>query len=182
MPDSAGGVTIRRATSDALTRDDLARLHALLHAAFDDLEQEDVDHAMGGVHWLAERDGRLVGHCSVVPRTLEADGRPIRTGYVEAVAVHPALQRSGVGTRLMVEADAHITAEYDLGCLGTGEQAFYERLGWERWQGPTYERTTDGDIRTPDEDDGVMVLRLPASPPLTLRERLSCEWRPGDSW
>ena len=35
---------------------------------------------MGGVHWLAEAGGRLVGHASVVPRILEADGRPIRDG------------------------------------------------------------------------------------------------------
>jgi hypothetical protein len=81
-----------------------------------------------------------------------------------------------------VEADAHITAEYEIGALGTGEQAFYERLGWERWQGPTFERTVDGDVRTPGEDDGVMILRVATSPALTLRERLSCEWRPGDSW
>ena len=82
----------------------------------------------------------------------------------------------------MTEAGAHIADEYELGALGTGEPAFYERLGWERWRGPTYERTRAGDVRTPDEDDGVMVLRLPSSPALTLHERLSCEWRPGDSW
>ncbi len=137
---------------------------------------------MGGVHWLAEAAGRLVGHASVVPRILEADGVPIRTGYVEAVAVAPGLQRQGIGTRLLREAAAHIADGYDLGALGTGEHAFYERLGWERWQGPTFERTADGDRRTPDEDDGVMILRVASSPGLTLRERLSCEWRPGDSW
>ena len=182
MSEPVDGVTIRRATTAELTPADHAGLVAVLHAAFDDLTPEDVEHAMGGVHWLAETGGRVVGHASVVPRILEADGRPIRTGYMEAVAVHPDLQRHGVGTRLIVEADAHVTAEYEMGALGTGEQAFYERLGWERWQGPTYERTAEGDVRTPDEDDGVMVLRLPASPPLTLRERLSCDWRPGDSW
>jgi aminoglycoside 2'-N-acetyltransferase I len=87
-----------------------------------------------------------------------------------------------VGTSLLREAADHIADAYALGALGTGEHAFYERLGWERWQGPTYERTGAGDVRTPDDDDGVMVLRLPGSPVLTLRERLSCEWRPGDSW
>ena len=137
---------------------------------------------MGGVHWLAESEGRLVGHASVVPRILEADGVPIRTGYVEAVAVDPAVQRRGIGTRLLEEAAAHIAEGYDLGALGTGEHAFYERLGWQRWQGQTFERTADGDVRTADDDDGVMILRVSTSPALTLRERLSCEWRPGDSW
>ena len=175
-------VSIRRATTAELTAADIAAITDLLDAAFDDLEPEDVDHAMGGVHWLAEAGGRVVGHVSVVPRVLEADGRPIRTGYVEAVAVLPGVQRSGLGTRLMREADAHIADAYDLGALGTGEQPFYERLGWERWRGPTYERTAGGDVATPDEDPWVMVLRVPGTPPLTLRERLSCEWRPGDSW
>ena len=175
-------VSIRRATTAELSAADVAAVTALLYAAFDDLEPEDVDHAMGGVHWLAEAEGGLVGHVSVVPRILEADGRPITTGYVEAVAVAPGLQRSGVGTRLMREADAHIAEAYDLGALGTGEQQFYERLGWERWRGRTYERTADGDVATPDEDAWVMVLRVPRTPALTLRERLSCEWRPGDSW
>ena len=137
---------------------------------------------MGGVHWLAEADGRLLGHASVVPRVLEADGVPIRTGYVEAVAVDPATQRRGVGSRLMTEAASHIADAYDLGALGTGEHPFYERLGWERWLGPTFERTAAGDVATPDEDGYVMVLRVGSSPALTLRERLSCEWRPGDSW
>ena len=137
---------------------------------------------MGGVHWLAEAGGRLLGHASVVPRILEADGAPIRTGYVEAVAVDPATQRRGVGSRLMTEAAAHIADAYDLGALGTGEQPFYERLGWVRWRGPTFERTADGDVATTEEDGYVMVLRVGSSPVLTLRERLSCEWRPGDSW
>jgi aminoglycoside 2'-N-acetyltransferase I len=137
---------------------------------------------MGGTHWLAEADARLVGHASVVPRILEADGRPVRAGYVEAVAVDPAWQRAGIGSRLMAAAGAHIAGTYELGALGTGEQPFYERLGWERWQGPTFERTAGGDVPTPEEDGYVMVLRVPGSPALTLRERLSCEWRPGDSW
>ena len=121
---------------------------------------------MGGVHWLAEVDGAVVGHASVVPRILEADGLPIRTGYVEAVAVHPGLQRAGLGTRLMVEVDAHIADAYELGALGTGE-----RPSTSAWAGSVGRaRPTSGRPRATsphtDEDDGVMVLRLPASPPL----------------
>ena len=53
---------------------------------------------MGGVHWLAEARGRIVGHASVVPRLLEADGVPLTTGYVEAVATHPDWRRRGIAT------------------------------------------------------------------------------------
>jgi aminoglycoside 2'-N-acetyltransferase I len=137
---------------------------------------------MGGVHWLAEAEGRLVGHASVVPRILEADGVPVRTGYVEAVAVDPALQRQGIGTRLLREAAVHIADRYELGALGTGEHAFYERLGWERWQGPSGVRF-DGEVHlTPEDDDGLMVLRHGPSAAIDRTALITCPWRPGDVW
>ena len=44
--------------------------------------------------------------------------------------------------------------------LGTGEQHFYERLGWERWAGRSFVRGTDGAVTaTADEDPWLMVLR-----------------------
>ena len=52
---------------------------------------------MGGLHWFALAGGAIVGHASVVPRILEADGAPIWTGYVEAVAVHPRGSGAGWG-------------------------------------------------------------------------------------
>ena len=61
--------------------------------------------------------------------------------------------------------------------------AFYERLGWERWQGPTYVRTAVGELhRTEEDDDGVMVLRTGPTADLDLTGPLACEERPGDDW
>jgi aminoglycoside 2'-N-acetyltransferase I len=77
---------------------------------------------------------------------------------------------------------AEIVAGYELGALGTGEQAFYERLGWRTWHGPSAVRTDDGERPTPDDDGYLMVLATPASPPLDLDVSISCEWRPGDVW
>jgi aminoglycoside 2'-N-acetyltransferase I len=98
------------------------------------------------------------------------------------VAIELRHQRQGLGTLLMREVDAYIVAGFELGALGTGSQAFYERLGWEAWRGPTSVRTASGLERTPDEDGSILVLRTPTSPPLSLTEPISCEWRPGDSW
>jgi aminoglycoside 2'-N-acetyltransferase I len=134
------------------------------------------------MHFLVEVDGAVVGHAAVVERRLEVDGRPLRTGYVEAVAIAPGHQRQGLGTALMRDVDAYIAAGFELGALGTGSHAFYERLGWETWHGPTSVRTPNGLERTPDEDGYILVLRTPTSPPLALTESISCEWRPGDSW
>jgi aminoglycoside 2'-N-acetyltransferase I len=118
----------------------------------------------------------------VVERELHVAGQPVRTGYVEAVAVDPARQREGLGTLLMQAVDAHVDREFELGALGTGSQAFYERLGWEIWHGPSSVRTADGVEASPDEDGYILVLRTRSSPPLLLTDPISCEWRPGDAW
>ena len=182
--DARDPVTVRRSPTPALSAADLAQLLDLWHACWPDGEftPEDAEHAMGGIHWIAEADGRVVAHVSVVPRTLEADGRPLATGYVEAVATHPGWRHRGLATRLLQAAAAHICDGFELGALGTGVHGLYERLGWETWQGPTWVRTQAGLVRTADEDGYIMVLRTPRTPPLRGTEALSCDWRPGDAW
>ena len=132
-------------------------------------------HGLGGRHFILEIDGALAAHASVVERALELDGTRLRAGYVESVAVAPALQRRGLGTQLMAEATAHIRDAYELGALGTGEQPFYEPLGWERWAGRSFVRERDGSLRhTADEDPWLMVLRTgpSADSPLTRHAHL----------
>lgn len=146
------------------------------------MTEEDWQHALGGTHVLAEQDGRLVAHAAVVERTLYVGERPVRTGYVEAVATAPQRQGSGLGTIVMTEIGSMIRDGYELGGLGTGAHHFYERLGWIRWRGPTAVRTSAGLRRTPEEDGYILVLPTPTSPPLDLDAMLSCEDRAGDGW
>src|SRR5262249_11977229 len=141
--------------------------------AFDDpaepemaLSEEDWVHALGGIHVLAEADGRIVAHGSVVERELQAGGRPLRTGYVEAVAAVRDARGRGYGTAVMEEIGAIIRGGYELGALGTGATHFYERLGWRAWPGPLAVRSAGGEQRTPDEEGSVFVLRTPTTPPL----------------
>ncbi len=82
----------------------------------------------------------------------------------------------------MTDVAAWIRERYELGCLGTGRQTFYGRLGWRTWLGPSSVRTADGLRPTPDDDGYLMVLATPTSPPLDLTAPISCEWRPGDVW
>lgn len=161
----------------------LDELHGMCVRAFEgDFDPEDWDHALGGRHFVAYRDEQPVAHAAVVPRILEADGRPLRTGYVEGVATEPELQGQGFGALVMAEATWWIPENFEFGALGTGAYAFYERLGWERWRGTTYVRDGGAVRRTPEDDDGMMVFRFGPSIDVDLGGTLLCEARSGDVW
>ncbi|HEV8420593.1 MAG TPA: GNAT family N-acetyltransferase, partial [Actinomycetota bacterium] len=106
----------------------------------------------------------------------------LATGYVEAVAVWPRHQRLGHGTALMRDVDEYIDRTFRLGALDTGNPAFYERLGWVVWRGPTFVRTDSRWIRTEEEDGNVLVRLTSTSPKLDLGSPISCDWRSGDVW
>ena len=181
---TAGEPLVRELATAELDQEELRSIRALMDAAFDnDFSDDDMEHGLGGRHWLLDIDGRLVAHASVVERRLEIDGRSFRAGYVESVGVAPDWQRRRLGSRVMAGATAHIRDAYELGALGTGEQPFYERLGWERWAGRSEVVERDGSRRhTADEDAWLMVLRTGPSTGVPLTGVLTCEWRPGDVW
>ena len=182
-----GDLEVRRLATADLTPADVNQLRSLLWAAFAEdphggFSEDDWQHALGGRHYVVEVDGRIVSHAAVVERELYVDGRPLRTGYVEAVATHPHHQRRGYGSAVMREVNADIAAEYELGALGTGSHGFYERLGWQTWRGPSYVSTPAGLQATPDEDGYILVLFTPSSPRLDLTSPIRCDWRTGDVW
>ena len=170
-------------SSSELDHRTLAGLHELWAAAFGGrFTSEDARHAFGGVHVVARDGDRVVGHASAVPRTLVVAERSFRAGYVEAVATLPGQQRHGVGTRVMRRLDEEIRHRFEIGALSTGHGDFYQRLGWERWRGPTYVVRDGVRHRTVDEDDGVMVLRFGVSATVGLASPIACHDRPGDAW
>lgn len=179
-------VVFREALSAELATATIAQLLDLGHACWPagDFTQDDVEHALGGRHYLAEAGGRLIAHASVVPRLLDVGGRTVRAGYLEAVATLPSHQHRGIATRLVRAADAHLVERYELGALATSRPGFYERLGWRRWRGETWVIGLDGQrLRTPDEDDWIMWLPTGTTPPeVRGDEALACRWRPGDVW
>jgi aminoglycoside 2'-N-acetyltransferase I len=170
--------------STELSAADRRALRALLDDAFaGDFSDDDWDHAFGGWHALVREADRIAAHASVVPRRLHVSGRALRAGYVEAVAVSPPRQRSGLGTAVMARIGERIQAEFELGALSSGEWRFYERLGWARWTGPSSVLLPDGRMRrTPEDDDGIMVLRCAATRDIDLAASIVCEARRGDSW
>lgn len=178
---------MRRLATGDLTPREVAAIRDLMRVAFGSDEEErftddDWEHAVGGLHFVLDLSGVIVTHASVVERELHVDGRPVRTGYVEAVATAPDHQGAGFGTRVMTDVTAHVRERFDLGALGTGRHMLYERLGWTTWTGPSFVRTPDGPRRTPDADGYIMVLTTSRSRALDIAWPISCDWRRGDVW
>ncbi len=182
---TTAGALIRVVATGQLGEERLREIRALMAAAFGErFDAEDWDHALGGVHVMATDgpDGALVGHAAVVERTLQAGMRQLRTGYVEAVATAPARQRQGIGRLVMTGVRRILEERYEMGALATGVHAFYRRLGWEDWLGPTAVREGAGLRYTPEEDGFVMVMRFGRSEGLALDMTLSVTPRSGDDW
>jgi aminoglycoside 2'-N-acetyltransferase I len=172
----------RFATAEA-SADLLAEIRRLLVDAFaGDFSDEDWEHTVGGWHVVITDGGGVVSHAAVVPRVLEVAHRPVHAGYVEGVATVPARQREGLGSMVMAELSELLRREFEMGALSTGRHGFYQRLGWERWRGPTFARHGSETIRTEDEDEGVMVLRFGPSKGVDVTAPLSCDGRRGDDW
>lgn len=178
---------IRTAQTDELEPEQLAELTALCEAAFAESFASAWERVGPGLHVVAEVDGRVVSHAMIIDRSLylghEAD-IAIDAGYVEHVATLPDAQGQGHGAAVMRRVGEIIGQEYSLGALATGSNAFYERLGWETWAGPTSVRLPDGErVRSPDEDGHVMVLRTLRTPvDLDLRGPIAVDWRSEEPW
>jgi aminoglycoside 2'-N-acetyltransferase I len=170
------------ATAEA-SKELLARLRRLLGDAFEgEFTEHDWNHTLGGWHALIMADGVPLSHAAVVPRHLEIADRPFRCGYVEGVATAPHRQGRGLASLVMDRLGRLIRSRFEIGALSTSRPEFYERLGWERWRGPTFVRDAQRLVRTPDEDEGVMVLRFGPSRRCDLTASIACEQREGDDW
>ena len=158
---------------------------ALVRLAFGTaFRSHDWVHTLGGAHVVVTEDGTLLGHASVVARTLRHGGEVFDTGYVEGVAVHPDHQGRGLGRILMEQAEAVIDARHDVGALNAVEAAseFYARRGWQIWDGPTLARTLTGDtIDTNDPADRIFLFVSRATT-FAAHRPIICDWRDGDLW
>lgn len=174
---------LRLARSTELTPADWDALTALCQAAFNET-WDGVWASIGpGIHVIAAEADQVIAHAAIVDRALYVGDATLRTGYVEAVAVLPERQGTGLGTLVMTEVNRLLDA-YQLGALSTGRHGFYERLGWVCWRGPSWIQHPDGRReRSADEDEGIMVRPTPSTPiPLDLERPIAVDWRPGDVW
>lgn len=179
---------VRLVETNTLRPSEQRAIRRLLERAFaGGFTDDDWTHTVGGTHVLVEKDDSLVAHAAVVQRRIDVGGVVLPCGYVEGVATEPAARGSGAATLAMRHVGELIDDRFALGVLSTGAWPFYERLGWERWRGPTAVRHRDGSVEpTPEDDDGVMIMRTPVTrsrlPVLDLTTTIVCDDRSGDVW
>lgn len=174
---------VRLTHTAALAPAELAAVHDLLFDVFDDMAEDDYEHALGGLHATVWDDGTLLAHGAVVQRRLLHGGRALRAGYVEGVAVRPDRQRQGLGRAVMTVLDDVVRRAYEIGGLGATDEAvpLYTSLGWRRWEGTAWALTPEGIVETPD-DAGAIFVRPVEGVPLELTGGITCDWREGDVW
>jgi aminoglycoside 2'-N-acetyltransferase I len=157
-------------------------IRVLMDAAFDGVSDDTYENVLGGIQTLVLDDGELIGHASVVQRRMLHAGKPLRTGYIEGVAVRADRRRRGHGDAMLAELERFVRSGYQLGALGASTDGgrLYASRGWQLWRGPVSAMTPDGIRRTPDKDGAIYV--LPGSVPVDVSGELACDWRPASLW
>jgi aminoglycoside 2'-N-acetyltransferase I len=176
---------VRIVSTADLSPADRRRIRNLMDLAFDGrFDDDDWDHALGGLHVVITDGEKPMAHASVVQRRFLHAGRSWRGGYVEAVAVHPGRQRRGLGSRVMGGVERVIDRTYELGALSTSEagRELYLARGWLPWRGETWAMSPAGPVRTADDDDSTLVRLVPGAAALDVSGTLACDWREGDLW
>lgn len=157
-------------------------LQSLMSEAFEgDFSEEDWQHTFGGVRFLGYMDNQLIAHGAVIQRLMFVDGERKLVGYVEGIAVAPTYWRKGFGSHLMAELTTYCRSEFPLSLLSTDEKDFYRRHGWSDFAGESYVSNAGVEIRTEDEDEGLMYL-LGSSQDYVGPRKVVCESRAGDAW
>ncbi|MDE2420802.1 MAG: GNAT family N-acetyltransferase [Gammaproteobacteria bacterium] len=176
-----------------LSQADLQSIQDLCTRAYGEDVWCDYEYLKAAYHVVGRDAGVIVSHALWVNRSLSVNcAAPLMTAYVEYVATEPTLQGQGLASQLLrfllnyiqnqeaIHAELDFAPPYQLAALAPAESQFYERLGWELWQGDLYIRQQGDLIPTPDDD--VMIFRLTTTPEISTTDDLSAEWREGELW
>lgn len=175
-------IELRTVHTADLDRDVRSAIRELLDTAFDNFTDDTFGNVLGGVHALILEDAELIAHASVVQRRMLHDGRALRAGYIEGVAVRADRRHQGHGQAMMGALERVVRSAYDLGALGASDDGarLYAARGWLQWRGPISAMGPEGIRRTADKDGAIYVLQV--SMPLDTSRELVCDWRDGSLW
>lgn len=80
------------------------------------------------VSLVADGEGTLIGHVALSP--VQVDGREVGLVGLGPIAVQPAWQRQGIGSRLVRAALDRLRERGATGCVLVGDPRFYGRFGF----------------------------------------------------
>ena len=113
-----------------------------------------------GLSFVAERDGRLVGHILFTRSLLDAPRRLLNVLVLSPVSVASAHQGQGVGSGLIRYGLTQVRRRHEPLVFLEGAPAYYRRFGFEPGRGLGFRRPS---LRIPE--GAFQVLRLPAYRP-----------------
>ncbi|MDT2815469.1 GNAT family N-acetyltransferase [Vagococcus carniphilus] len=174
-------IVILNKSTFELSEDDKKQLWLFLSDTFEsNFSKEDLSHCLGGYHLLAYHEEELIGHVSVVRRSMIVGDKPMYVGYVEAMAVRKSHQCQGVGTKLMLKVSEIIEKSFDMGALCPSDEGMklYQKLGWIPWKGALEEFHLDG-VKQSTEP---IILFLNKQKEIDNKLSLIADFRAGDIW
>ncbi|MEW2115280.1 GNAT family N-acetyltransferase [Streptomyces sp. NPDC005474] len=176
-------VTVHVRHTEQLSKQERHDLRTMLEKVFgrSRYTDESWEHCLGGVHYLLRYGDTLVAHGALVPRYLRQGDRVLRGVYGESMATLYDWRELGFGSIIVAMATANVRNNYDIGVFAASKYAFYERLGWEKWRGPTFIETEHG-IEPRGPARGAVMFRLPKHSTIDPDAELVTDMRKGDPW
>jgi putative acetyltransferase len=95
------------------------------------IEALQADEAFTGQSYVAVAADRIVGHAMLTRCFLDTEDRVLTIPVLSPLAVHPDLQRQGVGRAVVGHALAEAERSGAIGVVLEGDPAYYSRLGFE---------------------------------------------------
>jgi putative acetyltransferase len=85
-----------------------------------------------GISFVAEEDGKLVGHILFTPAVIESEDKHVMGAGLAPLAVLPEYQRKGIGSALVKAGLEEIKKAGEPFVVVVGHPAYYPKFGFER--------------------------------------------------
>lgn len=162
------------------------QISELCFAAFDEAPWDQYKFMQDATHIVAILDNQIVSHALWTDRVFTIDDITSHVAYIEYVTTDHKLRGKGLASELLKYLiNTLIKLNYDLAALQPEDEAFYQKIGWETWQGSLY-INHDKSI---DFSEDVQIMLYPLNNQLSDKVSSSSknnliysDWREGEIW
>lgn len=169
-----------------LTSGQRQQIKQLCIEAFDEDPWSQYQFMADAIHVLGVVNHQVVTHALWTNRFFQFGTFPLlKTAYVEYVATLREFQGQGLASDLLKYLLYYLSfSDYKLAALNPENISFYERLGWQLWQGHLAIRKTAQWLPTPDDEIMLHYFNDLESELCLMEDQtlLSADWREGELW